>query len=238
MSNKTKKVVSEMMKENTGTHFLDSGNHYGRHWEKNQKVNSFEDQEVMELEVYEDEVLITYNIYHYLTSHLEFCENMQKKFNNYLKHHEDKNYLQTMKDFGKYKGYDVTSMNSYNRECILSQTIQYVLFKGDDGIYNTEYIALQLHNGCDVRGGYTKPRIFIPKEIDYFLIAQTDVSAVVKDIGLYSNSDDAGYSWHGDFDVYGDKTNFYPEKNKVTYLVEHPEGNTEKDIKFCVINDF
>ncbi len=46
--------------------------------------------------------------------------------------------------------------NSYNHENLLSQTIQYTLFCGEYG----EFVALQIHGGCDVRGGYTKPRIF------------------------------------------------------------------------------
>ena len=41
-------VIIEMLKENTGEHFLDSGGAYGRHWEKNQDKN-FKDVPVIML---------------------------------------------------------------------------------------------------------------------------------------------------------------------------------------------
>ena len=34
----TEKMVFELITENTGQHFLDSGGAYGRHWERNQKI--------------------------------------------------------------------------------------------------------------------------------------------------------------------------------------------------------
>ncbi|RJF78120.1 hypothetical protein D3877_23615 [Azospirillum cavernae] len=47
--------------------------------------------------------------------------------------------------------------NTYNGEDVLSQTIQYTMFGlgyGDVGCF------LFIHGGCDVRGGYTRPRAF------------------------------------------------------------------------------
>jgi hypothetical protein len=51
----------------------------------------------------------------------------------------------------------VWDYNSYNDEyCLLDQTIQVTFFC----IADRAYVALQIHGGCDVRGGYTKPAIF------------------------------------------------------------------------------
>ena len=47
-------------------------------------------------------------------------------------------------------------MNSYNYENALSQVFQYIWFEYD---YD-EYIAISIHNGCDIRGGYTDIHIF------------------------------------------------------------------------------
>lgn len=47
-------------------------------------------------------------------------------------------------------------INTYNGEDALSQVLQYVLFSGEYG----DFVVLQIHGGCDVRGGYTKPRVF------------------------------------------------------------------------------
>jgi hypothetical protein len=38
----------------------------------------------------------------------------------------------------------------------LDQTLQYVTFQ----LNNVGYVALQIHGGADVRGGYTAPRVF------------------------------------------------------------------------------
>jgi hypothetical protein len=57
-----------------------------------------------------------------------------------------------------YYGYrlDDEIYNTYNWESDLSQTIQYnyLELQGDC------YVLLQIHNGADVRGGYTKTKLF------------------------------------------------------------------------------
>ena len=78
----------------------------------------------------------------------------------------------TIKVIGEESGYGKMEMiNTYNYECHLSQTIQFMLF--DDGYGNT-YVCLQIHNGCDVRSGYTLPKIFYVKEPEYFITGTTD----------------------------------------------------------------
>jgi hypothetical protein len=56
-------------------------------------------------------------------------------------------------------------INSYNNEDALSQVIQYVFFElhdrnGPRHGTGEVYVALQIHNGADVRGGYTAPKLF------------------------------------------------------------------------------
>lgn len=57
-----------------------------------------------------------------------------------------------------YVGKAPMTVNTYNGEDLLSQTLQWTGFSlpqdGDD------YILLQIHGGADVRGGYTRPRVF------------------------------------------------------------------------------
>jgi hypothetical protein len=63
------------------------------------------------------------------------------------------------------------------------------------------FIILQIHNGCDVRGGYTRPRVFglgTEDNLSYFLMAQTEVSAFCKKCGMEWLSDDSGYNWYND----------------------------------------
>ena len=60
-------IVSEMLKENTGTHFLDSGGSYGRSWQRNQK-RDFEKEEacIVDIRANEDgtptEIMIMFNL--------------------------------------------------------------------------------------------------------------------------------------------------------------------------------
>ena len=66
-------------------------------------------------------------------------------------------------------------VNTYNGEDLLSQVIQFTLFRIDF----TDYVALQIHGGCDVRGGYTAPRIF---EVNGDGIAGTVAALVIAGI--------------------------------------------------------
>lgn len=71
---------------------------------------------------------------------------------------EDEHWLKNMEDFveKELQTEDVDVINSYNGDDMLSQTIQYLRFtKNHDG-----YVILQIHGGCDVRGGYSTPRVF------------------------------------------------------------------------------
>jgi hypothetical protein len=54
--------------------------------------------------------------------------------------------------------------NTYNGECDLDQTLQFNTL----GIGGQEYILLQIHCGCDIRGGYTSPIVARMRDPDYF----------------------------------------------------------------------
>jgi len=56
------------------------------------------------------------------------------------------------------------------------------------------YVLLQIPQGCDVRGGYTKPRFFHIIDRDSFLMAMTDLNASCECGSVYS--DDSGYHWY------------------------------------------
>ena len=40
MTTQTQQAIFEMLTENTGKHFLDSGGDNGRHWQRNQKKHT------------------------------------------------------------------------------------------------------------------------------------------------------------------------------------------------------
>jgi predicted house-cleaning noncanonical NTP pyrophosphatase (MazG superfamily) len=141
----------------TGRHMLDSGGAYGRHWEHNQlrTLESFKEEEAT-LDEYGD---LTIPLFHHLVEALHvtrLSEALDEEFKEFIKDREG-SYLEDIEAFieniGADEGY---SENSYNRESNLSQVIQYQTFT----LGGTEYVALQIHQGADVRGGYTRPYIF------------------------------------------------------------------------------
>lgn len=182
-----------MLKENTGKQLLDSGGAYGRNWEKNQEAD-FDKTEPVEVEVHDDGVSITYNLYHFMLNQLELdevCEKLQEEFDKFSEK-SDSPYLADMEEFIEKKGFsEAHTFNSYNGDNLLSQVIQGITFEAD----GEDYVLLQVHGGCDVRGGYTAP-IFFKIEIDSFILSQVDVNASCGCKAFYS--DDCGYHWYND----------------------------------------
>lgn len=189
-------VIKNMMCEDTGRNLLDSGDAYGRHYEENkkngimtgpQKVDFWTDGEK------ETELNPIVPLYDFLTYNLEVdgdSERFEDEFYNYIKVNDLNPYSvydieETIKVIGEYSGYgDLEMINTYNYGSILSQTIQFIMFS--DG-YDNIYVCLQIHNGCDVRGGYTLPKIFYVENPEYFITGTTDaiISCGCRDYNYY-----------------------------------------------------
>jgi hypothetical protein len=167
---KLQKRIASMLTENTGRHMLDSGGAYGRHWERNQGVD-FEKTPMYSIDVWKDEIDVTVSVYHWLYHQLgydEYCDELQKEFEEFSKSPEYKEeyWLSCIEGFiektelkdGSKRFEIIFSENTYNGESVLSQVLQYTSFidRKDD----TQYVLLQIHNGADVRGGYTAPKVF------------------------------------------------------------------------------
>lgn len=162
----TEYIIENMLKENTGVALCDSGGAYGRAWQRNQGVD-FASQPEVEVD-YEwmdegDRIDFTIDLYHFLNNNLTSDE-LTDEFNSLFN---------AMDDWDGY-GYGLSSdasrwlascfhlkeselsegwYNSYNGESNLSQVIQFRYI-------GNSYVILQVHNGCDVRGGYTDAKLF------------------------------------------------------------------------------
>lgn len=68
--------------------------------------------------------------------------------------------IEDYEDFGGY--------NTYNGESCLNKILQWEMFAIHNGKYEAHYIILQIHNGCDVRGGYSTPHIFTFDEDEFW----------------------------------------------------------------------
>jgi hypothetical protein len=153
----TDEILAGMLTENTGSHMLDSGGAYGRNWERNKgrDVVSFIDAPAVNVTEYG----IDLDLFHYLRERIEFMPEIQSEFDDFCNMEENqKTDWYTLMDewCEKYPTDWVRGFNSYNYDCLLSQTIQGNYFEYEGEVY----LMLQIHGGCDVRGGYTAPKIF------------------------------------------------------------------------------
>jgi hypothetical protein len=147
--------IYQMLTTSTGSHMLDSGGHYGRHWERNQlrTIESFIDEPVATLD---ESGWFNISTFHHLDNCLRLAGELDAEYVEFTKD-SDAGHLEDIEAFIDYIGaISGASVNTYNYDSQLSQVLQYQTFTFND----TEYVALQIHQGADVRGGYTRPVIF------------------------------------------------------------------------------
>jgi hypothetical protein len=107
-------------------------------------------------------------------------------------------------------------VNTYNGEDLLSQTIQYVYFEVPE--LNEAYVVLQIHGGCDVRGGYTAPKVFVLDDGTHGELAIFDNAKATIYCTGEDCTDEYGQcnSWYTD-----DGCHFYPNGGGDTQLQDY-----------------
>jgi len=161
-------TIFSMLTENTGSHMLDSGGAYGRHWEKNKKktlADFIKEPSVIPYNITDEkksnEVCYTISVFHYLTNGQIKLDNTCKAFNKLPCEDwdggETYGISKKQSEWLKKRGFEFkNSFNTYNGESSLSQVLQGTYLKKE----NDTWVLLQIHNGCDVRGGYTDAKLF------------------------------------------------------------------------------
>ena len=201
-------TIKAMLTERVAHSMGDSGGAYGYIHEKNES-RDFENEpqvsvDLTDINKGETSNAIDYSIsvYHYLTSVLEFNDRTEE-INDSLKSardfyddgNEDKidyphwsqecvdivtNILNEddILDFGE-------TINTCNHESSLDQVLQYTPF-----VINEEdhYILLQIHGGCDVRGGYTDAMCFSLEDLYGCEMAMLPIEDVYGNIDSYQCS--------------------------------------------------
>ena len=159
-----------MLTESTGRHPMDSGDAYGRYWEENQEEIKKGKQPLFAYRYDETktaELIATIPIFDYLSlmEYNENCQILESLLPNLSKdtlyYIEDitnnpSNYNKILQVFKKNSFFGSKIGNTYNGEDLLSQGFEYIWFEYDA----EDYIAISIHNGCDIRGGYTDIHIF------------------------------------------------------------------------------
>ena len=184
-----KEVIDKILKEPIAHYLCDSGGAYGYIYERNQEegylkglnpVEEYTDEDKKERRLY-----VTIPVYDLLTYNcvkdddvIQFEKKLFKAFEERgFEPYEIYEVEEYLKNDGK-KEFGITETgisslsytNTYNYEEYISQTLLYITFSYDDD----DYLLLEVHNGCDVRSGYTYPQLFKLEDIEYFLSGLSD----------------------------------------------------------------
>ena len=164
-----KNTIYNMLTENTGKHFLDSGGDNGRQWQRNagKTLADFEaePEETFTFDYKYGDIQRTVSVFHYLTGGGLDLDDLCNEFNALQDKHDN---WQTDADvygvcFEAWHHLEdcndvkvLRTWNTYNGESDLSQVLQgsSIEINGDP------YLLVQVHGGADVRGGYTDAKLF------------------------------------------------------------------------------
>jgi len=239
---KTAETLKAMLVENTGTHMLDSGGAYGRSWQQN-KGRDFAAEPAATITVEEGYIDIRRSTFHFLNECLEFDETLNARFLAFNKKRDPGDqipWLTQMEEFadsieasGIYGEGAPVTVNTYNHDSLLDQVIQYVYFEIDE----QGYVLLQVHGGCDVRGGYTAPKAFrcnIEDSQSIFSDGDATITCKGGDHRWYVQEGDWDTDHQDDAETRGlDKFPIIAEEIK--YHKVHEDGKIAKGAPFGVI---
>jgi len=168
-------TVYEMLVENTGEALGDSGSAYGRNHELNsgKSLQDFKDEESVVIEDYADcssteDIEFSINVFHFLNdSELSLDDNCNE-FNSLNSKGEEWDYENswgTCEKAGEFLDnlcpeFEGEVWNTYNHDSNLSQILQgrFLTIDGE------RYVLIQVHGGCDARGGYTDAKLFLAED--------------------------------------------------------------------------
>ena len=168
---KNLETIAKAFRFNSGRSFLDSGDHYGRHYDK---PPISEEQPLITIDVYGNDVTATIETALFLAKTCEVDFAIQEQFEAWaeLEENSDLSWFEAGETFAK----DVLGLkqlardNTYNNENDLSQNYVWELYAEDDQgdwIYLDDALMVcYAHTGCDARGGYAFP-LFMRCQGDY-----------------------------------------------------------------------
>jgi hypothetical protein len=217
-------LIYNMLTENTGSHMLDSGGAYGRNWERNQ-VKTMQDFENEPEELYTyskrwNELSRTVSVYHHYLSQLqtdEVCDQFNampcEDWDAEVVYGVSKSQWEWLNEF--FPDLKVTStFNTYNWDSDLSQILQGCWI----AVGVESYLLLQIHGGCDARGGYTNAKLFLPP--DYGIISE--YLDDYQDSSVINEYLEGGYITAVDYD---DPTITYTSEQLLELMNQHETNN-------------
>lgn len=165
-------IIAKAFRHNTGKSFLDSGDHYGRHYEKPPIDPS---DPIATLDVWGNDVCGSMETAAYLNARCNVDREIQDRFDEWvaLEENSEMNWFEAGETFAT-EVLGLTQFaqdNTYNSENDLTQNYVWEVYgeegDKDDWLYNDDALmVVYAHTGCDVRGGYAYP-LFLRSTTDY-----------------------------------------------------------------------
>lgn len=193
----TADILAKMMTENTGRSFLDSGGANGRAWQRNAGMTAEDFEARPAVTIDADFGAIELDLFHFLNERLTYVPVLTAEWMAFDAERPDESYRETLDEWLDGLGVDPNpyadfysdgrwEFNTYNFEgCLLNGTIQGVKFVHA----GTEYLALQIHGGADVRGGYTAYKIFAG-DVESVIIDSTRATLHCGECDFYADFSD------------------------------------------------
>lgn len=247
---RTDEELMTLFVESTGRHFLDSGDAYGRHWQRNRERDLLGESPAT-VSFKNGAISFEHRTLHWLRARVEFDGDANEAFEGTFREMADQNDLSWYEQreafpewFGRWRSkrdgeapcecggelplcelcggcgvlegsdeYYVVSglygdgeqitINTYNEPNLLDQVLLFTFFElrtgsGRGGLEGA-YIVLQAHGGCDVRGGYAKPRVFriaADEPVDILDYGRGTISCDREGDRHWWTTDDGGSHWY------------------------------------------
>ena len=176
----------DAVREDTGSHMLDSGGHYGRHHE--QPPVAVETPAVTWDTTWAD-CSGTLSTAHFLTEAFTMRDDLNTQIDKWVEGVEG-SWFECGDQFMREQGYVCHKRgNTCNDENDLSQVYVWEVWgpkdgddKGGDWFYIDDAVTvIYVHTGCDVRGGYTRPYIAESQHCEYAVPFDLNATYYIED---------------------------------------------------------
>lgn len=186
--NSTEEMILKMMQQPIAKSILDSGSAYGYQYERRKDLANAPDGH-LEFSVNDGKLQMsaTKSMFRYLCANLEYEPVLTEYLEVFAATQDDTWGIGLMEDFARSLYCTPSSDNTYNFDNILDGCFIFTEFKLSD----TDIVIVSTHNGCDVRGGYSDPKVFKVLEEGMLFWAINDYTAECECGHITFSGDDA-----------------------------------------------
>jgi hypothetical protein len=221
-----KRVITRLLQQDTGRHFLDSGSAYGRHWQRNQVKTTDEliGNEV-DLTIMSTYFELSRPVGRWLLEGWSFDREHTNRLweVSHRSDRKDMTWTEDLESYIEHRNGEIrwnSGINTCNDSNLLTQSVHFVPIDLPDRC--GEYYALRVHQGCDLRGGYGQ-WVIAEMSDEAYNYANANLGC---NNGHHWYTDDAGHHWYNgeSYRTFTDKY-FKIRSNKNASWLACPECN-------------